>query len=499
MSITGIGGRSAATAQALVEMRRQLDDLQRQLGTGKKADSYAGLGVDRGMVIGLHAQMTLLDSFDSAITNVGVRVDLAQTVLKRFSDIGHQAKALVQQTYQLGAGGKTDAQNAAAQQLAEMLGLLNTKSGDRYLFSGRATDHAAADTPDHILNGNGAAAGFNQVVSERRQADLGADGLGRLVVGAAGNVTTLGEDVAGSPFGFKLTGVTSNLAGATVSGPTGTPPAIDVSFGAGGPAAGQTIDFVLRLPDGSSETLRLTATASATPGPGEFSIGSTPAATAANLQSALSASVGTLAQTSLTAASAMAAADDFFNIDAGNPPRRVAGPPFATATALTAGTPANTVFWYTGEMAADPARGSAVARVDTAISVQYGMRGNEQAIRGMVQNLAVFSSMTFSASDANAQARYAALTQRLMPAFAGDSGTQRIEDLQADLAITQTSLQAAKDRHQQTRTVVEGLLDSTEGVSREQVATQILALQTSLQASLQTTANLYQLSLVNYL
>ncbi len=56
----------------------------------------------------------------------------------------------------------------------------------------------------------------------------------------------------------------------------------------------------------------------------------------------------------------MAAANNFFNVDAGQPPMRVAGPPFDSATSLVAGTPANTVTWYTGEMGTDPARGTAV-------------------------------------------------------------------------------------------------------------------------------------------
>ena len=43
------------------------------------------------------------------------------------------------------------------------------------------------------------------------------------------------------------------------------------------------------------------------------------------------------------------------------------------------------------------------------------------------------------------------------------------------------------------------MLDTIENVPPEQVGAQILALQTRLQASLQTTALLYQTSLVNYL
>ena len=36
MTITTIGPQSALTGQWLVDMRTQLDDLQRQLGSGKK-------------------------------------------------------------------------------------------------------------------------------------------------------------------------------------------------------------------------------------------------------------------------------------------------------------------------------------------------------------------------------------------------------------------------------------------------------------------------------
>ena len=84
----------------------------------------------------------------------------------------------------------------------------------------------------------------------------------------------------------------------------------------------------------------------------------------------MTTAVGNLAQTALPAASAIAAADDFFTQ---NPPLRVNGTP-ATATSLVAGTPANTVFWYTGESSATPARQTALAQVGPTTTVAYGMR-----------------------------------------------------------------------------------------------------------------------------
>ena len=54
-------------------------------------------------------------------------------------------------------------------------------------------------------------------------------------------------------------------------------------------------------------------------------------------------------------------------------------------------------------------------------------------------------------------------------------------------------------RQNQSRLMLQNLVDQTESVSTDQVATEILALQTRLQASYQTTSMLSQLSLVKYL
>ena len=89
----------------------------------------------------------------------------------------------------------------------------------------------------------------------------------------------------------------------------------------------------------------------------------------------------------------------------------MAGPPFDTATALVAGTPANTVSWYTGEIGSDPPRATATARVDTSIAVSYGMRANEEGIRWIVQNVAALAAMTYPPGDPDAAAAAARFTR----------------------------------------------------------------------------------------
>ena len=79
------------------------------------------------------------------------------------------------------------------------------------------------------------------------------------------------------------------------------------------------------------------------------------------------------------------------------------------------------------------------------------------------------------------------------------SGDQTIRDVLVELAGAQVSINAAKSRHQQTAGALHDFLQQIQGVSNELVGSQILALQTRMQASMQTTAMLFQTSLVNYL
>ena len=494
MSISGIGTRSALTVQSFVEMRRQLDDLQRQLGTGKRSDTYAGLGLDRGLAVGLRSRLSALEAFESSITHVDVRINLAQTALGRLADIGRTVKSAAFQSSNISGTGTTIAQTTAYASLNEMLGLLNTQAGDRYIFSGREAEQPSVASLEHIMDGDGARAGFKQIVSERKQADLGTLGRGRMVITApTATSVQVAEEAPATVFGFKLSSINTTLANSTVTGPAGAPPAMSVDF-TGLPNAGENVQFRFTLPDGSNELITLTATTSATPGPNEFTIGVDAITTAGNLQTALTDSIETLANTSLVAASAVVAADNFFN----GTPQRVSGPP-ATATALIAGTPANTVSWYTGENGIDPARSTATARVDTSITISYGMRANEEGIRWMVQNVAAMAAVTYAPGDPDATARSAALHSRIGSNLGVPVGIQAIEDIETELAGAQHTLQNAADRHRQTKSTLAGMMEKIEGVSNEQVAAEIMALQVRLQASLQTTSLLYQTSLVNFL
>jgi hypothetical protein len=238
----------------------------------------------------------------------------------------------------------------------------------------------------------------------------------------------------------------------------------------------------------------LTATTNSPAGTNQFTIGGDTTATASNINTALNSALSTLAQTALPAASAIEASNNFF----ANPPLRVHGPPFDTATGLVNGTSANTVSWYTGGSSSTP-RQTAVAEVGPSTTIAYGMQANEPAISSIIANVAALAAATYSASDANAQASYQTLSQQVEANLSGQSGTQSISDIEADLANAQTIVTSAGTTNTQTQTTLQGMLSNIEGINQDQIGEQILTLQNSLSASLSVTARLAQISLVNYL
>ncbi|MBR0754554.1 flagellar protein [Bradyrhizobium jicamae] len=623
MSIDGVSGRTSYIGTSIINMRSQLNDLTTQLATGKVSTTYAGQGADRGFALSLRAQVSSIGAYSDTATNVNTRLSVANLALQGLSDIGTQVKnASTTTTLVLNNNGQTSGQITAQAAFANAVSVLNSQSGDRYLFSGRATDTAATVPADVMLNGTATQAGLTQLITERKQADQGVNNMGHLTVSsppAPTTVTSIGED--GSAFGLKLLSVQSSLTGATVTQPAGSPPSETVDLGAVNPNDGDKIKFNFTLPDGTTEAIELTATTTNPPPAGSFLIGADTVATAANLKSALTSSIQTLSDTSLVAASAIAASNNFFNpvatvtgaavnnqntpaapisgatalsgavgtdslsssfaagdtitvngtpitfvasgatgnqvnitdniqtllskIDqitgTSNPstisngaisihgadganlsitssntaalgalgiaanstaapaPLRVGGSPLNTAMSLVAGTPANTVSWYTGENGPGSARGTALAQVDQGITVQYGARANEQAFRYLLQNIAVYAAVTTNASNPNASAQSTALSQRISANLAPQTGQQQIQDVQAEFAGTQTAIKAATDRQTQLKGMAQTMLDQIEGVNQDEVATKILALQTSLQASYQTTSMLYQTTLLKYL
>ncbi|MGI9384404.1 MAG: hypothetical protein ACR2PO_14725 [Methyloligellaceae bacterium] len=709
--------------RSITESRSLLSELQGQLASGRKVETYGDLDIERTQILSFRAELSQIKAYGDTITQTNIRLDVLQQTLERMRGIVSEAKSgALDVGFELQAGGQTMFQQLAAAQFDELVALLNTDVAGRHLYGGRETEANPVVPSTEILDGAGTRAGFKQIASERRQADLGADGRGRLLVPApVGATTSITEAAPGIPFGFKLAdpastagtttgaaianvadlasgitgfndgaaaqvlggvvatpgdiggaapqtfsltigagtfnyiigdanidtlaglqaaidadfgvgtatvvggnqlqitapnktdsitvtdvdagaaalagltpattpptaaandlfrltvnsvdydfrigtdagevntltdlvnaingtavlnglvtaggttdlsitaddtvtsftiagdtnaiaglglaagtvnpggGVTSTLTGTTANVIAGPPANIDFAFSATLPQDGEFIRFTLDLPDGTQTEVTLTARTGTPSAPGQFQIGADEIATAANFQAALDAAIQTEAQTTLSAASLHEASDNFFDFDGTTPPQRVDGPPFDTATALRDGTATDTVFWYQGEISTTSARASAVAKADDAVLVPYGARANEDAFRTVLKQLAAVSVETFSTGDANAKDRYNAITERAGAALAFPNGGQSVDSIITEMTIAQTQLGNATDRHDASNALLQTTVDAAESSDIFEVSVQILALQGRIEASLQISASLGRLSLVNFI
>src|SRR6202158_4806394 len=318
MAINSVGFNASILGQSVLQLKNQLSTLEQQLTTGTKSTTYAGMGVNEGFAIAARAQLANISAFSDTRSNINTDIGIANTALQSMVDIGTTVLNSANGSSQaLNSAGQSIAQQTATSQLSSMIGILNMQAGDRYLFSGSAINTPSVASAADIINGTTPRAGLKQVIPERAQAD-GTSGLGRLVLTSPTPTSVqVAEDVAGSPFGLKLSAVLSSLAGAAVTGPAGSPAAMSGDRGGTNPNNGDQVSFAFKLPDGTTETIQLTATTTNPPPAGSFLIAPPPASssttTATNLKTALNTAIGTLANTSLVAASAVEAGNDFFN------------------------------------------------------------------------------------------------------------------------------------------------------------------------------------------
>src|SRR5262245_24720325 len=223
MSISSINYSSSILGAQIRNINQQLTDLSTQLSTGKLSQNYSGMGTNEGFAIASRSQLSNIGAYTDTITNVNVNISLANTALQGLTTIRNTVQTGSANTAQdLNVNGQTIAQNTAAAQFGSMIGILNTQSGNRYLFSGTAVNTQPVADAGDIINGTTTQDGFKTVMAERQAADLGT-GTGRLVQTQTAGVITVAEDSATSPFGLKIGAVSSTLTGATVTGPSGSP------------------------------------------------------------------------------------------------------------------------------------------------------------------------------------------------------------------------------------------------------------------------------------
>ncbi|MDB5612892.1 MAG: hypothetical protein JWQ22_545 [Devosia sp.] len=346
------------------KMQDKFATLQMQLGTGEKASKLSEMGRDLPLSLSVRSRLGSIEGFSANIDTVNLRLSFLDKTMTRLDKIEGEARnSAVQGQYGTNNINMATLPGLSYASLDELVTLLNSDVAGRYLFGGSNTDSAPLPETDVLLNGQGGKAGYNTVLGERKAADAGPSGMGRLMssIGAIPNNTTINLTEDGiHPFGLKLSNVFSNAGsavelGAVAASATAVPQRGDtltVKFSADPTQQmlpGQTITMGFVLPDGLETQLVMTAIApeDAPAAPGQFVVTNDPVANAASFQTALDSELKSVVDNEVGAASTFAAAKNFFN-GPGEPPLRVSGDP-ATATSFKVATDADTIMWYKGQ------------------------------------------------------------------------------------------------------------------------------------------------------
>jgi flagellar hook-associated protein 3 FlgL len=513
--------KSIGWTRGISEGRNMMLDLQRQLATGQKSTTFGGLGPDRSLSLAMRSRISSIQAYQSSIQMVDLRLKVMVQALDRFTEIGRETRSgAMSPSYELSDGNRTGMQLRAEASLDEALSLMRSDVAGRHLFAGRAVETNPVGTTKAILYGEGNRDGFQQVMHERKMADLGADNLGRLDLDSAQpDELTLSKIPVDLPFGFTINSFTSTTAGTVTTTTAGNPPVIDtatISYATDMPQPDDKVRVRLGMPDGTETVVELTAVpdgegmvdvldddgnvVGTAPAKGKFEIvENDPDATIANLRAALELSIEREAVTGLATASSYVAADQFFNYDDDRPLQRIDGDPdFYSATGFRDGTD-DTVQWYVGDTAPGNPRETVVARVDDQMQVAYGARANEDGLRWTIQNLAVLAAETFSKSVDTDQARHEALMSRTIKNMSSGDQRPTPQSIHAQIASNQHTIGKASERHKALNAVALDLVSHVEQADPHEVAVKLLQLETRLQASYQTTAMLSKMSLVYHM
>jgi Bacterial flagellin N-terminal helical region. len=97
----------------LSTMRQQLEDMQRQLGTGQKADTYGTLGSGRTQSITFRSKISEIEGYLQNTDILNMRISLLDKAMGRLEDIPSDAAAAIDpNTYNIDSSGTTTGRRA---------------------------------------------------------------------------------------------------------------------------------------------------------------------------------------------------------------------------------------------------------------------------------------------------------------------------------------------------------------------------------------------------
>ena len=264
---------SNRAADMFVSMRRELDDMKRQLATGKRPRPSAASAVEARSSLDRARQ----DGPDLGLSDGDRRRHLRLNRCRRWRAPRHDGArhALRSPRVRASMSSATGRGRRKPLPTAPARGARPSQTGTingRHLFAGRSPEAPPVETYDVIMRRCHPSGpldphrGSHTTRSRRRRPRPPEDQVGPSRSGDRANVRLTGNGVGPTfPFGFELVSATSSSAVITAATRTGTPEQIDLAVD-GVPLKDDTVTIVLRAKDNTTYSIQLTARDTVNPG-----------------------------------------------------------------------------------------------------------------------------------------------------------------------------------------------------------------------------------------
>jgi len=135
--VSTLAQQQLITSNAL-RTQRNVNDLQIQIASGKKTQSFSGIADDAGRLVNLKSELTQAEQLIQNITITKKRLDLMAFAIDEIEDIARKARTDFASALNGGAADEMQLSLLAQASLDQVVEVLNTKGDSRFLFGGGA-------------------------------------------------------------------------------------------------------------------------------------------------------------------------------------------------------------------------------------------------------------------------------------------------------------------------------------------------------------------------
>ena len=147
--VSTLAQQQLITSNAL-RTQRNVNDLQVQIASGKKTQSFSGIADDAGRLVNLKSELSQAEQFIQNITITEKRLDLMAFALDQIEDVARKARTDFAAALNGSAADDIQLSLLAQASLDQVVEVLNTKDDSRFLFAGGAVE----TKPVNLSNAN---------------------------------------------------------------------------------------------------------------------------------------------------------------------------------------------------------------------------------------------------------------------------------------------------------------------------------------------------------